>query len=299
MALLALVSLRQYAGALVRDGRSTVPICRAPLDELSEPPIPLRPLSRNEIINKLSAVPVFGIVNDENQLIATTEADGVDTCRLYIDIDDARKALAQLLSNNPKVAFTISIAPLGSAFAWSEWQERVAEDDFEGLGEGSTLVGADELYDAEAVQSADDVGVMATPAGTSVQLQATASEAAAVRKLTDAAPVPPLLRRRNARMGPIPLFGMEQLRFTHSAQGGSGSGRSMTPLFFRRDDLHAAWDASANGLSTRPTTYMTDLRTLAYQMQFDTTQDWRGLLLVAPETSIEYLSSFGQQQLAA
>ena len=38
-----------------------------------------------------------------------------------------------------------------------------------------------------------------------------------------------------------------------------------------------------------PPVQVTDLRTLAYQMQYDTEQDWRPMLLVAPDPAIEYV----------
>ena len=41
---------------------------------------------------------------------------------------------------------------------------------------------------------------------------------------------------------------------------------------------------------------VTDLRTLAWQMQFDTATDWRPMLLVAPEAAIAYVQA---QQAAA
>ena len=45
-----------------------------------------------------------------------------------------------------------------------------------------------------------------------------------------------------------------------------------------------------------PPVQVTDLRTLAYQMQYDTTRDWRPTLLVAPEAGVEFVRQ--QQQEA-
>ena len=64
---------------------------------------------------------------------------------------------------------------------------------------------------------------------------------------------------------------------------------ALTPLFFRRSDFYAAWEASGGDVAALPPVQLTDLRTLAYQMQFDATQDYRCMVLVAPEDSIRLL----------
>lgn len=65
------------------------------------------------------------------------------------------------------------------------------------------------------------------------------------------------------------------------------------PLFFRREDVLTAWTSSGGCDETPPPIQVTDLRTVAYLMQFDATQNWRPLLLVAPEDSIDFVK---QQQ---
>jgi hypothetical protein len=85
--------------------------------------------------------------------------------------------------------------------------------------------------------------------------------------------VPPLLRRRNQVSGALPLFGSDQIRF--AADEGAGAGSTSLPLFFKRDDLRAAWLASGGKADAMPPVQVTDLRTLAWQMQYDISQDWR------------------------
>ena len=82
------------------------------------------------------------------------------------------------------------------------------------------------------------------------------------------------------------------------AKAGGGTRATMTPLFFSRRDLQAAWEASV-GVAPKEAlaeVQVTDLRTLAYQMQYDTTQQWRSILLVAPEASIAHVLAQQQEQ---
>ena len=104
-------------------------------------------------------------------------------------------------------------------------------------------------------------------------LQAARAEVEVATPLLAEAPVPPLLRRRNQVSGALPLFGSDQIRF--AADEGAVAGRTSLPLFFKRDDLRAAWLASGGKAEAMPPVQVTDLRTLAWQMQYDVTQDWR------------------------
>jgi len=223
----------------------------------------------------------------------------------------------------------------------SEWYERADEDggdDIDGLLDDADVVDDDD--DGISLDDADDfdddalddelnddlLGVDTsdedTPApggarrrdggegelgDVTVRLQASQAEVEAAKEVLDASPVPPLLRRRNAREGPIPLFGSQALRFRMPAEeagadGGfesapeGGADGLLTPLFFRRSDFGDAWAASGGAPEAMPAVQVTDLRTLAYQMQFDTTMDYRSMLLVAPEPAIEFVR---QQQAAA
>ena len=104
-------------------------------------------------------------------------------------------------------------------------------------------------------------------------LQAARAEVEVATPLLAEAPVPPLLRRRNQVSGALPLFGSDQIRF--AADEGAGAGSTSLPLFFKRDDLRAAWLASGGKAEAMPPVQVTDLRTLAWQMQYDVSQDWR------------------------
>ena len=300
------------------------------------PPIALRCLDRQEILDRLNAVPAFAVVNGAEQLVAERDENDGDAnfCRFYLEISEAQAAAAELRKANPKVAIGLSVAPLGTAFALSEWQETVDEEGSDGLLptaeelDDLTFDDDDDEYDDDLAEEGDvddaillgledavsapggDGDGAARPtraprkrvaarrrgaAAVSVRLQAAQAEVAAVEDVLGDAPVPPLLRRRNQREGPIPLFGSDALRFRMDASGASGGFESgataaaggagaelLLPLFFRREDFRAAWAASGGAPDDAPPVQVTDLRTLAYQMQFDTSMDYRQMLLVAP-----------------
>ena len=304
---------------------------------MTSPPIALRCLDRQEVLDKLNAVPVFSLVNGQEQLLAEPDADETPVCRFYLELSEAQSALKTMRDANPNVAIDLSITPLGTAFALSEWQESVDEEGDDGL----LPEGADELeqileeededddfddYDDEMDMMDDSTllglaesekeggggggAAAATPrrrkkgaaigaADLLVRLQASKPEIDAAQSVLSKSPAPPLLRRRNEREGPIPLFGSDRLRFkmpTDSSAGGFESSEDaeaspeiMTPIFFRREDFGAAWVASGGAVNAVPPVQVTDLRTLAYQMQYDTEQDWRPMLLVAPDPAIEYV----------
>ena len=307
-------------------------ICQQPTEEAKpSPPVALRCLDRQEVLDKLNAVPAFGIVNDAQQLVAEPDEEGnPSTCRFYLDIVEAKAALTALRAANPRVAIDLTVASLGTAFALSEWQEAVDEEGSDGLLpdgdeddwddlldddddddddleedddlDDDTLYGLNE--DSPPRRAAQRAAATRAPAvqrtlteleQLTVRLQAAQEEVDAASEVLDQSPAPPLLRRRNAREGPIPLFGSPALRFRMGASGDEGGFESgddalavasaeqlLTPCFFRRADFADAWAASGGSVETIPSVQVTDLRTLAYQMQYDTTQDYRSLLLVAP-----------------
>ena len=338
----------------------------SPDDEqaLLPPPIGLRCLSRREVLDKLNAVPVFAIANDRDELISTQGSGAKPTCTYYLELADARAALAELQEADPRASVQLTMAPLGTAFALSEWQEIVDEeaseplisaevaaafeDDDEDEDSASDALAANDGYDrspegaalsatAQAAFMADleaqrdagsggaalrsgvsgrgdggggDTATWRTfaPEGLDVLLHSSQSEVACVGEdALAASPAPPLLRRRNVRTGPIPLFGSDRLKVrpppeeakeeeeeeAEAAAAAKGSSMmsdgALTPLFFRRSDFYAAWEASGGDVAALPPVQLTDLRTLAYQMQFDATQDYRCMVLVAPENSIRLL----------
>ena len=298
---------------------------RCLVDELPvNPPVGLRCLSRQEVVDKLNAVPVFSIVNGAEQMVQTPDKEsGELACRFYLEIDDAKAALQELRSNNPNAMIDVAVTPLGTAFALCEWQTPI-EESLGAAGAEDIAADLDDEYFGDDDDDDDDddgfgdAGNVAE-ASIEVRLQAARAEMESVRGLLKKSPVPPLLRRRNVLQGPIPLFGSDQIRFqlppdpdpdrsqirfqrpagTAAAADAADEKEeesTMLPLFFRRSDLLVAWVASGGSIDSLPAVQVTDLRTIAWQMQFDRNQDWRPMLFVAPEPAIDFVKQQQQQQ---
>jgi len=284
---------------------------RCLVDELPvNPPVGLRCLSRQEVVDKLNAVPVFSIVNGAEQMVQTPDKEsGELACRFYLEIDDAKAALQELRSNNPNAMIDVAVTPLGTAFALCEWQTPI-EESLGAAGAEDIAADLDDEYfgDDDDDDDDDDDGFgdagNVAEASIEVRLQAARAEMESVRGLLKKSPVPPLLRRRNVLQGPIPLFGSDQIRFQRPAGTTAAADAAdekeeestMLPLFFRRSDLLVAWVASGGSIDSLPAVQVTDLRTIAWQMQFDRNQDWRPMLFVAPEPAIDFVKQQQQQQ---
>jgi len=252
-------------------------------------------------VDKLNAVPVFSIVNGAEQMVQTPDKEsGELACRFYLEIDDAKAALQELRSNNPNAMIDVAVTPLGTAFALCEWQTPV-EESLGAAGAEDIAADLDDEYlgDDDDDDDDDDFGDAGNVAEASIEvrLQAARAEMESVRGLLKKSPVPPLLRRRNVLQGPIPLFGSDQIRFQRPAGTTAAADAAdekeeestMLPLFFRRSDLLVAWVASGGSIDSLPAVQVTDLRTIAWQMQFDRNQDWRPMLFVAPEPAIDFV----------
>jgi hypothetical protein len=259
-------------------------------------------------VDKLNAVPVFSIVNGAEQMVQTPDKEsGELACRFYLEIDDAKAALQELRSNNPNAMIDVAVTPLGTAFALCEWQTPV-EESLGAAGAEDIAADLDDEYlgDDDDDDDDDDFGDAGNVAEASIEvrLQAARAEMESVRGLLKKSPVPPLLRRRNVLQGPIPLFGSDQIRFQRPAGTTAAADAAdekeeestMLPLFFRRSDLLVAWVASGGSIDSLPAVQVTDLRTIAWQMQFDRNQDWRPLLFGAPEPAIDLVKLQQQQQ---
>jgi len=237
-------------------------------------PVPLRPLQRREIVDKLDAVPVFSVVNQQTQkVLPVEEEEDRVLCFFHLDVSEAKASLERLRRDNPGVQLTLSATPLGAAFALCEWDVSLSSDELKVDAHGE---------DAHPTQ-------VEVARNVELRLHACQAETSAAASLLSEAPVPPLLRHRNKVNGALPLFGSDELRF--SAEDGAEQGKSVLPIFFRRDDLRDAWLASGGKAEEMPVVLVTDLRTLAWQMQFDISQDWRPLLFIASESTVEYMST--------
>lgn len=80
----------------------------------------------------------------------------------------------------------------------------------------------------------------------------------------------------NPRSSAFPVFLMEELQSP-----------SVSPVFFRREDLVSCWRVSGRPESEMPPTLtMYDLRVLTVKMM-STAADWRSLMFVAPQSSVD------------
>ena len=285
-------------------------------------PIPFRPLDRQEVVDRLDAVPVFSVVNSDQMMLPSRPAnDSALSCTFYLDLADARLALASASELNPGMALSLAVTPLGTAFALSEWQQpppALDDDDADtaarqGVAQilRETISGSPPPAPSAAASTSASTSASAE---IRLRLQANQAEIDAVRHLLAASPTPPLLARRNKLEGAIPLFGSDEIRFAPRKEEGRGAEEGaeegaedgaaveedyLLPLFLRREDLLSAWVASGGAAETPPPIQATDLRTLAWQMECDSDRNWRPILLVAPDESIAIVEQMQQKPTAA
>lgn len=102
-------------------------------------------------------------------------------------------------------------------------------------------------------------------------------------------PLPDSLRQAlNARTSAFPLFLMEELQSA-----------SASPVFLRREDLVACWQASGRPAAAMPSSLiMYDLRVLCVKMM-STPADWRSLVFVAPQPSMQVVDGTRQHPAVA
>ena len=86
--------------------------------EESSPAAPQQGLSRQEIVAKLSQVPVFSIVNENMSMVmGTDKTTGKPNAVWYTDPGDARSVLMSAQAQMPDMKLHLGVTPLGTAFA--------------------------------------------------------------------------------------------------------------------------------------------------------------------------------------
>ena len=255
------------------------------------PPIPLRTLTKQEIVHKMDQVPVFALVDKNKHLIPSRhhgQEDDAPRPIFYLDLHEAKAQLESLVKANHRNSVQISVTPLGTAFALAEWQRPVSEPD-ENDVDSATGPLRNLRYARAGFQRSSETGALRESSGETIDLriQACRRELAAANDALSQTPAPPLLQRRDRIQGPIPVFGSDELRFQASTE--EGDAKNLFPLFFHREDFRDAWVSSGGSVDNLPTVQVSDLRTLAWQMETDATMDWSCILFVAPQTSIDYI----------
>jgi len=268
-------------------------------------PVPFRPLSQQEIVDKLDAVPVFSVCNRDREMFPSRRADGELCCSFYTDIGLAQRKLAEVQATNPGMPLSLAVTPMGTAYALSEWAPPTLE-----TPSTDTPVRQDLAESIRgAVRSATSGGVAVDRDGLQAEpklpkrfvvelcIVACEDEVAAVKAILEQAPTPALTRKANRAKGPIPLFGSDELRF--ASGDGDAEEETLTPLFFRRSDFLAGWLASGGTDVSLPPAQVSDLRTLVWQMECESAFNWRSVQLVAPQESIDFAVSVEREREAA
>ena len=78
-------------------------------------------LDNEEVLSKLSAVPVFGVANAAGQLMSTADAESsTPVITFYLDVAEAQASLAVAAAVDPSADLKLKIVPLGTVFAQLE-----------------------------------------------------------------------------------------------------------------------------------------------------------------------------------
>ena len=270
-------------------------------------PVPFRPLDQQEIVNKLDAVPVFSVVNEEREMFPERAKDNELCCCFYLDLKAAQLKLSELQAANPRLPLSLAVTPLGTAYALSEWLPAVAPSPpaapaRRGLVESFRDTDNNEEDGVFHASSEEENRI-----DVELRILGHELEINAVSEILEQSPTPALVRPRNRVAGPVPLFGSDELRFMTRAGFASQSGKgsddrnveTLTPLFFCRADFRAAWLASGGTDDTLPAVQVSDVRTLVWQMECESAFDWRQVVLVAPQESIDYAVEVEEKREAA
>ena len=89
-------------------------------------------LTRQQIIQKLNAIPTFCLLNGEKNIIGIDDGsgEGREACFWFLDADDARQVFAVVRAQNPGVEVGLGVTPLGLAFALAcGWEEATFDGD--------------------------------------------------------------------------------------------------------------------------------------------------------------------------
>lgn len=133
---------------LARCALSALALSAGSIRMSADVPVALRPLQRQEIVDKLDGVPVFSVVNRQTQQVVPTAAEnGVLCCYFHVDVDEAAASLAMLQARNPTLELGLTATPLGTAYALCEWERQASQEDEEEDSEALGLADGDDYED--------------------------------------------------------------------------------------------------------------------------------------------------------
>ena len=208
---------------------------RGGADGDDKPPLPEpRALSREEIMEKLNEVPVFGIHNSEGHMIGMHDADGSKaSCCWFTDASEARALLEATSKKNPEAGLCLKVSGLGGAFTRCNGWEKEKKEEEDEFGLEDTLFSASEDEDETATQST-------TAAGAPIELRLQGSHALVAEmkpKLEE------LLKEQGIDAGcwTLPVFLCNELQ-----------SRSIVPVFLHPADLTATWEKAGGDKDKMP-----------------------------------------------
>ena len=102
--IVAVAATRAPLPAVRVHARCATPVCKG---TEPTPPVGLRCLDQQEVVDIFNAVPVFGVVNSAEQLVAEPDESGGEdatTCRFFLEISEAQASATALREANPASA---------------------------------------------------------------------------------------------------------------------------------------------------------------------------------------------------
>lgn len=233
-----------------RSGGPVVNTClRVRGGEAAPPEAPPRnALTREEITEKMNAIPVFFIANDKGGMVGVRgKDDGKEAICWFTDAQEAKAILEVMREHNPDVELHLGVHGLGTAFRICKgWPE----DDSPSLQAGSSpFTGELRLQ-----------GNMPLTKETTPRLKEMLSDAGI-----------------DAGAWQLPIFLCEELQSS-----------SVLPVFLSPADLAATWEKSGRKKEDMPEGItMMDLRMLVAQMQTEGPNPWRAIHFVASQAAYE------------
>jgi len=217
-------------------------------EDAPPPRPPNKALSREEILDKLNAIPTFCIMNDESGVVAMRDAEsGKAACCWFTDGTEARALLKATREQNPDATLRLACHGLGAAFTQCNgWPS------------------ADGKVDPHTAENGEEV---------ELRLQGTHGLVSGV-----APQLKELLKQNNIDEGcwTLPVFMCDELQ-----------SRSIVPVFLHPAELSMAWKKSGRKDEDMPKNLtVMDMRMLVAQMQLDT-NPWDLVHFVTSKDSIE------------
>lgn len=212
------------------------------------------PLCREEIVEKLNAVPTFCIMQDDGSVISLPDVDGSEgdeCCTWFLTAEEARSSLVKVKAANPNLSVRLVSQNLGDFIMMSDgWPQKVdapSSDDgprlkLKGLSEVTTMVGP------QLVKALDGAGL-------------------------------------NPGLWQVAVFVAEEL-----AQATTEGEQTMLPIFLSPNDVRAAYDKLSISPEALSRVKVLELRQLIQMMTAETPDainPWRAAQFLTSPSAIQ------------